>query len=56
MITQLQTGFLLFVSLGLFLSFVAVIVIVLFVVSAIPRPGQWHERPKEIGLVHSTNV
>ena len=54
MITQLHTGFLLFVSFGLFLSLVALIVVVLLVASAILRPDRWHERIRATRLTQST--
>jgi len=44
MSTNLQTGFFLFVSLWLFVSLVAVTVVVMLVVSATLRPGRWFER------------
>ena len=44
MSTSLQTGVLLFVSLWLFVSLVALTVVVMLVVSATVRPGRWYER------------
>lgn len=54
MMTQLHTGVLLCVSLGLFLSVVALIAIILLAVSAMLIPVRWHERTREVWLVQST--
>ena len=54
MMGQLNTGFLLFISLGLFLGVVALIAIILLAVSVMLRPSRWHERTREVWLGQST--
>lgn len=54
MIVHLHTGVRLFLSLGLFLSLVALIVVIMLVVRAISKPGRWHERSGPTRLIQST--
>lgn len=54
MIGQLNTGFLLFTSLGLSLGVVALIVIILLAASVMLRPSRWHEWTREVWLGQST--
>lgn len=54
MMVQLHTGVRLFLSLGLFVSLVALIGAIMLVASAILRPGRWHERLGATRLVEPT--
>lgn len=53
MLVQLHTGVRHFLSLWLFVSLIALIVVIMLLVRAISRPGRWHERTREAGLVQS---